>query len=85
MRDTLSYEDAVEMHERCERLYLVQRNVTTLELALMEIVQSGVDNTNEEEYRRIFMELEMAKSNLMVATHNVAMGRGQISGYGRLL
>ena len=85
MRDTLSYKDAVEMHERCEQMYLAQRNVMALELALMEITQAGVDSTNEEEHRRIFMELEMAKNNLMVATHNVVMGRGQISSYGRLL
>ena len=80
MRDTLSYKDAVEMHERCEQLYRAQHNVTTLEVALMH-----TDPANEEEHLRIFVELEMAKNNLMVATHNVAMGRGQISGYGRLL
>lgn len=80
MRDTLSYADAVEMHERCEQMYLAQRNVMAFEQALM-----AIDATNEEEHRRIFMELEMAKNNLVVASHNVMMGRGQISGYGRLL
>ena len=85
MRDTLSYEDAVEMHERCEQMYLAQRNVMAFELALLGVVQSGVDSTNEDEHRRIFMELEMAKSTLTLATHNVMMGRGQLSGYGRLL
>jgi len=85
MRDTLSYKDAVEMHERCERMYLAERNVAMLEMARMEIVASGIDRSNEDEHRRIFMELEMAKSNLMVASHNVALGRGQLSGYGRLL
>jgi len=81
----MSYKDAVEMHERCEQLYLAQRNVHVLELALMEITQAGIVGDDDEEYRRIFMELEMAKSNLMVASHNVAMGRGQLSGHGRLL
>ncbi len=73
MRHTLSYADAVEMHERSERLYLAQRNVMALELALIGITKGGIvgDDDDDEEYRRIFMELEMAKSNMVVAASHV--------------